>query len=429
VEVEMTTTARYRLLAAVYGSQFIPLAFCLFALGAILRHRGIALELIAIVQLAALVWVVKFAWAPLVDRYGSRRLGHYRGWLIATQLAMVAGALALIPLDVVANLPMVLAVVAFVAIVSATQDIAADAAAVRLLAPTERGIGNGIQKAGGYLGLMIGGGAGLVLYDWWGWGPTLAVLAALTALPLPMLLRYREPAGAAPDPAGPAVSLRTLASFFQQPGAARWALAVLPASLAGIALAYPLVNPLLVDAGWPLATVGAVSVIGGGGVAVVASLAAGALLSTTGRRRALVGLAVAQAAAISALVLAVATDGTLLAMAAVGLLSGASAAAGTAAYTINMDWSRPSSAGTDFTLQDSLAHLYQHIAGPAALALAGAFGYAAVLSLAAVVAIAGVAVVARLYQDRLTRCPPDPCAALRRRRRDSDAARRPRART
>src|SRR3712207_5602173 len=151
----MSPGPRYRLLAAVYGSQFIPLAFCLFALAAILRQRGASLQLIAIGQLAALAWVVKFAWAPLVDRFGSRRLGHYRGWLIATQLAMVLGLLALIPLDVNNHLAPVLAVVFAIAIISATQDIAADATAVRLLEPAERGIGNGIQKAGGYAGLMI----------------------------------------------------------------------------------------------------------------------------------------------------------------------------------------------------------------------------------------------------------------------------------
>jgi hypothetical protein len=97
VEVEMTRGARYRLLGALYGSQFVPLAFCLFALGAILRERGVALDLIAVLQLVALAWVVKFAWAPLVDRYGSLRYGHYRSWLIATQLAMVLGVLALMP--------------------------------------------------------------------------------------------------------------------------------------------------------------------------------------------------------------------------------------------------------------------------------------------------------------------------------------------
>jgi hypothetical protein len=54
VEVEMARGARYRLLAVLYGSQFVPLAFCLFALTAILRERGGALEQIAVLQLAAL---------------------------------------------------------------------------------------------------------------------------------------------------------------------------------------------------------------------------------------------------------------------------------------------------------------------------------------------------------------------------------------
>jgi hypothetical protein len=44
VEVEMARGARYRLLAVLYGSQFVPLAFCLFALTVILRDRGGALE-------------------------------------------------------------------------------------------------------------------------------------------------------------------------------------------------------------------------------------------------------------------------------------------------------------------------------------------------------------------------------------------------
>jgi predicted MFS family arabinose efflux permease len=399
VEVEMARGARYRLLAVLYGSQFVPLAFCLFALTAILRERGGALEQIAVLQLAALAWVVKFAWAPLVDRHGWQRYGHYRSWLIATQVAMVLGVLALTPLDVVDDLPLVLAVVGVIAVVSATHDIAADATAVQLLEPSERGVGNGIQKAGGYLGLMVGGGAGLVIYDWWGWLPALGALAALTSLPLPFLLRYHEVPTPAPGER-PAVSFRTMAAFFRQPGAARWALVVLPAYLAGIAIAYPLATPLLVDSGWPLAEVGAVSVIGGGSVAIVAALVAGALLSATGRRRALVGLAAAQAAAIGTLLIIGGSYGALLGLAAVGLLNAGAAAAGTAAYTINMDWTRASSAGTDYTLQDSLAHLYQHVAGPVALVLAGAFGYTAMLAGAVVVGLADVAVVARVYREQ-----------------------------
>ena len=99
----MTRGARYRLLAVVFASQFVPLAFLLYGLSAVLREREVPLERIAFVQLLGLVWVVKFAWAPLVDRYGSRRLGHYRGWLLVVQTLLIVAVLALIPVDVVST--------------------------------------------------------------------------------------------------------------------------------------------------------------------------------------------------------------------------------------------------------------------------------------------------------------------------------------
>ena len=40
----------------------------------------------------ALAWVFKFLWAPLVDRYGSRRRGHFRSWILPLQLAAVVAA-------------------------------------------------------------------------------------------------------------------------------------------------------------------------------------------------------------------------------------------------------------------------------------------------------------------------------------------------
>src|SRR5215207_1643291 len=329
----MTRAARYRLVAALYGSQFIPLAFFLYGLSAVLRERGVPLGRIGLIQLVALVWVVKFAWAPLVDRWGSRRFGHYRPWLIATQTLMVVVLLALSRLEVVRDLPLVVLLMVGLALVSATQDIATDATAVRLLEPSERGVGNGIQKAGGFLGLMVGGGGGLLAYDRWGWAPAMVLLAALTAAPLPLLLAYREPGTATDVSRRHQVSMRTLAGFFRQPGAVRWAFVVLPVYLAGIAVAYPLVTPMLVDYGWPLDTIGSVWIVAGG------------LLSATRRRPALVGLALAQVAAIATLLLtARSTGGALVGLAAVVLLSGAFAAIGTAVYTINMDWSRADSA-------------------------------------------------------------------------------------
>jgi predicted MFS family arabinose efflux permease len=396
----MTTGARYRLLAVVYSSQFIPLAFFLYGLPAILRERGVALERIALLQLLALVWVVKCAWAPLVDRYGSPRLGHYRGWLLLVQALLVGVILLLAPLDVVKDLPLLLALVGVIAVLSATHDIAADATAVRLLEPSERGVGNGIQRAGGYLGLMVGGGGVLIVYDRLGWSAALAVLTVITALPLPVLLRWRERQAL---PAAPrlAASVRALGSFFGQPGAARWVLVVLPLYYVGIATAYPLLTPMLVDAGWPLDRIGAVSIVGGGTAAVLASLASGVLVTRLGRRQALTVFGLLQVATITALLpVARGQGGTLTGLGAVVLLNVAYASAGTAVYTVNMDWSRAGSAGSDFTVQDSLVHLCSQLAGAAALGLAGALGYPRMLGLSVVLGLAGLVAAVWLFQDR-----------------------------
>jgi len=222
-------------------------------------------------------------------------------------------------------------------------------------------------------------------------------------VPLPLLLVYREPGMTTAASRRHQVPMRTPAGFFHQPGAVRWAFVVLPVYLAGIAVAYPLVTPMLVDSGWPLDGVGTVWIIGGGGVAIVAALVAGGLLSATRRRPALVGLALAQVAAIATLLLlAHSTGGVLVGLAAVVLLSGAYAAVGTAVYTINMDWSRADSAATDYTVQDSFVHLCTQAAGAAALGLAAVLGYPAVLTVAVLLGLGGIVVAARVFQDRPT---------------------------
>jgi hypothetical protein len=106
-------------------------------------------------------------------------------------------------------------------------------------------------------------------------------------------------------------------------------------------------------------------------------------------------------AAITAL-LPVARDegGTPAMLAAVVLLNVAYATAGTAVYTVNMDWSRAGSAGSDFTVQDSLVHLYSQLAGATALGFAGALGYLRMLGLSVVLGWAGLVAAVWLFHDR-----------------------------
>jgi predicted MFS family arabinose efflux permease len=394
----MGRAARYRLLAVLYSNQFLALGFFYYTLAAVLRSNGVPLAQIGLLQLFAVFQVIRFAWAPLVDRYGWSRFGHYRSWLLALHLVMVAALVVLGPLDIIADLPLVLTAVAVIALLSATQDIAADATAVRILNASERGVGNGIQLAGSYGGFLIGGNAVVVVYDRIGWGAALTVLILFTAAPLPFLLRYREPART-PVPR-PSIAPAAVGGFFRRPGAARWALVVMPLYYLGIACAYPVITPMLVDAGWGLDRIGTVLVVGGGTVVIAGALAAGAVLGAVGRRRALVAFGLVQVAAgVGLLPLTRPQPAVAIVLAEVALLHLAYAVTGTAIFAVSMDWTRPDSAGTDYTVQACFAQLCSHGAGAVSLAVAGSFGYPAIAALSAGLGVLGTGAV-WLFQRR-----------------------------
>ncbi|SCL35739.1 Predicted arabinose efflux permease, MFS family [Micromonospora nigra] len=390
----------YSLLAGLYVSQFLGLGFFYTGLAAILRDRGASLEQLGVAQLLGLFWALKFLWSPLVDRFGSTRHGHYRSWLLVLQPAMAVGLLGLLVVDPVDDFGSLMLLAGLVVLLSATQDIAADALAVRALDPAARGLGNGIQVAGGYLGNMLGGGGVLIIYDRWGWTAAVVALAAFTLLPAAQVWRHREPAR--PVAAG-RVGLGVLVSVFRVPGVARWALGLLPLFWIGISGAYSLVTPMLVDAGWSLSAIGTVVNVVGGVVAMLGAVGGGLLVRRLGRRRAMLAFGIAQLLAIAGLLpLALGSGGsTAAAVAAIGL-STAYAATSTVVNTINMDLSRPESAGTDFTVLASFSFLASLLAGSVGLAVAGRVGYPAVLVGAAVMVAAGVIATRSWFVDRAT---------------------------
>ena len=396
--------ARYRLLAVLYASQFFPLGFFYYALTAVLRKRGVPLEQIGALQLLALFWVVKFAWAPLLDRYGSRRLGHYRGWLLLLQGLMVVAVLLLLPLDVGDDLPLVFVLVGTIAFLSATQDVATDATAVRVLLPSERGLGNGIQLACGYFGFIVGGGGILVIYDHLGWAAAVGVLALVTAVPIPFVLQYRESSRHIAVTAGSEprqnVSFRALADFFHQPGIARLAADRAATELHGDRHG---VQAHHADAGrhrlapgldrgrrrlrWRRRCHGQRAV-------------AGAVLNTLGRRTALLVFGVIAVAAVAMLAaLLVERPTVVVVLGVVILVNVAYACVGTTIFTLSMDWSRRETAGTDYTIQTSVAVMCSDVAGAAGLSFAGIVGYPTVIAMALALALGGMAAAARLPSE------------------------------
>ena len=92
-------TGRLGMLTTLYVTQYLGVGFITVGLTAILRDGGTSLETLALLQIVGLVWPVKFLWAPILDRYGSRHRGHYRSWLLVLQTGLVLALAALLPFD------------------------------------------------------------------------------------------------------------------------------------------------------------------------------------------------------------------------------------------------------------------------------------------------------------------------------------------
>lgn len=384
----------YLLLSSLYITQYLGIGFFFIALPAIMRQQGMPLEQISVIYVLGLTWVLKFLWAPLVDRFGFGHFGHYRGWLIVMQSLMIVTLLITGLFDITVYFWTVFALSGAVTLFSATQDIAADALSCRLLRPEDRGIGNGIQLAGGLLGNVIGGGLVLIAYATVGWMGAMTILAAGTAIPLLQLLRFREPTRATQVER---VRYGDLASCFRRPGMGRWLIILLSFPL-GINIGYALITPLLVDSGWSLERIGFAVNIVGSLLGLVAALGAGWAVKRFGRKPSLVGFALLQAVTLLALLGPARGNTSDLAVAlAVGAIFFGYSPAFTVLSTVMMDKSRPDKAGTDYTAQYSAMSLVSFAVSGLSLTLAGTLGYVATIIIAVGCGVLGAGVVLALY--------------------------------
>jgi PAT family beta-lactamase induction signal transducer AmpG len=141
----------------------LPLLLVLGTLSFWLREAGIDRTTIGYLSWVGLAYAFKWVWAPLVDRLPipllTRWLGRRRSWLLLSQLAIMAGLVAMSFNDPqVALRPVVWGALA-VAFGSATQDIALDAFRIES-AGTERQAALAAAYQTGYRLAMIWAGAG-----------------------------------------------------------------------------------------------------------------------------------------------------------------------------------------------------------------------------------------------------------------------------
>lgn len=243
-------------LLALYFAQGLPFGFQASALPLLLRERGVSLQAIGFASLLSAPWLAKALWAPFVDRFGSRRFGRRRSWIVPMQAALALSALAAAETRDLSSLALWIFVMNLCA---ATQDIAVDGWAVSTLSPEQLGPANALQVVGYKLGMLTGGGLLVWASALLGWTGVFRAIAALMVLVMLVALCVREEHDGAERAPLAGVSFAEIGARL---GAllkdrASWAIVVVVTTYkTGEALADAMWKPMLLDRGFSSAQIG-----------------------------------------------------------------------------------------------------------------------------------------------------------------------------
>jgi MFS transporter (putative signal transducer) len=395
----------FAVLGGLYLAQAIPSYLFAAALPPIMREAGVSRTAIAYLSLWFLPLLLKFFWAPVVDRVRPFAHSHRAGWVIVTQIGVIFSLLCLIPLDAT-NVAGIIAVGLVGSLLISTQDIATDGYAAKYLAPEDRAIGNAIQGGSVAFGVVIGGTLGLVLYAQIGWTGMLLTISGFSLIPLFAAFMMREDE---PRPADPSKPLPSVMAFLRRREVR---------NILWIALIYRVSEGLvkamegsyLVDAGVPLVQIGYLS----GAAATTAGLAGAAAAAWllqrfgTGWTLGLLGL-------LRTLCFALFTAHALGVITGLWPIFGAAGFQTlirymeiVALYSLFMAAASKEQPGTDFTILTCAQLMIYFIGSMLSGRIADLLGYGALFSLATVLSLIAAIATMRILARPAISSPPIP---------------------
>ena len=228
------------------------------ALQAWLKDVHVSNAQIGVFSYVALPYLLKFLWAPLLDRYSLPLLGRRRGWILLSQLLLAAMMAALAFQDPASSLVGISVCALGIVFLSATQDVVIDAYRADIATPAERGPAVTANSIGYRAAAYIAPAVALLIADYAGWRPALLVVAAMMALFVFATLSAREPVSYAPPPPSLRASVvEPLKALTAAPGALSMLGLVMVFKL-GDAFALKLFTPFMMDVGFSKTEIGIV---------------------------------------------------------------------------------------------------------------------------------------------------------------------------
>ncbi len=174
-------------------SSGLPLYLLINLVPAWLKTEGVDIKAIGFFALIQFPYTWKFLWSPLMDRFPILGLGRRRGWMLASQLALLVSIAALGWLAPARDLGTIAVLAVGVALFSASQDIVLDAFRREILSDRELGLGNSVHVNAYRIAGLVPGSLSLILADHVAWS-TVFMVTALFMLPgVVLTLLVREP--------------------------------------------------------------------------------------------------------------------------------------------------------------------------------------------------------------------------------------------
>ncbi|MFO1409690.1 MAG: MFS transporter [Steroidobacteraceae bacterium] len=256
---ELLASRKLLVILALGAASGYPNQITESALQAWMKDAGRSNTSIGLLTYVAIPYLLKFLWAPLLDRYPLPLLGRRRGWMLVFQLALAASIAALALQDPATSLSAVAVTALVIVFFSASQDIVIDAYRADVSLPHERGLAAAANNLGYRACAWLAFAGALVVADAWGWRPAFLVLAAaMAAFALATLLAPEPPQAAArPASLGESV-LAPLRELLGSPGALGL-IAVIITFKIGNAVALKLFTPFLMDVGFTKTEIGLVA--------------------------------------------------------------------------------------------------------------------------------------------------------------------------
>ena len=359
-----------------------------------LRAEGVGLAEIGFFALVQFPYTWKFIWSPFMDRYTLPFLGHRRGWMLLTQVALLISIAALGFTRPDISIWSVAYLAAAVAFFSASQDIVLDAYRRELLPDNELGLGNSIHVQAYRFSGLVPGGLGLILADQYDWHIVFSIVALFMLVGVVLTFSITE---ATKDPSPPKSMREAVVNpfndFIGRAGLrpALLVLAFLFLYKLGDNMATALQTPFFIDVGFTLTQIGVIAKTAGLTATLIGLIVGGLIMVKLSINRALWLFGGVQIASILGFALLAEVGANLWMLGAAVVFEYLGVGLGTAALVAFMARStNPAFAATQLALFTALASVPRVFANAVTGVIVEQVGWTSFFLLCTVLAIPGM---------------------------------------